>query len=1128
MRGPMRPERSRDTGRAPRVARARLLVKADLAWVGGYPTGTTADAGVAWCVPPGAGRPAREIVMDRGSLHRATRALKELELRFGDVLDEALGDGREWMNGARAAVDLLKPYVHGATSTVPARRAALGSRIFRDDVVATVASAPEGLRGVLEASAWTALVAPARLGRIAAFARANRDAIEALRRGLGDENEKAEAVTLHLVLLADEEGPRRIAPLAHLLANRDLYEVPTLGVEYALALSRAPRGSRPARPVATLGRELAAFTTAILQAEPVARRAALALVEALELPSVVAAWAAWWARVASCERLTRSQPESDDDAVAREKARLLAGSAPRALRGATLTSLLRGAMAWDEATRRGAARALAELPAFEGGVAVRLLFLVHWTTLAERARGVLALLLRGFTHYLARTRSCGARRLLPWARILGDTKRPSWLDSPDGELLDDLPAAHWPTFYDALALAVESESDASDLAPLVRAILAVAPLQRDAARALDLARCVASNPGLRRTELRAVYELSGRDLALFSKGVAAVHERDAERGRLLRALEHVRRRAGDELAGALLLEEPDALVAFGRTLDALALVGNAPGVDDRRTSMTEPSWTSTYPAWMQASLRRLAESDARAERTARRLLGDDVRSVAAIRRELGHLESLVVTGAASDRMRRRSANLRARLESPRPLAPEQRAHLVAKVERAARRAKLAHLEGVLQGRMRSGLSALFELDELPPWLLMPRTLEQLAPIASFEPGMRTLALRVLRARAGSPPWDLRDDPANRAFLARLRRAGVDVDPWVDGLGPAYATTADGVTVTLQLEDDPLEVLDMGKHFATCLSPGAVNYFSTFANVADANKRVLFARDSAGKVVARCLLALTETGALVAFHPYAHDARLGFGAIVASFAGDLAARMGVFVAAHGDVPRVVAPDWYDDGPVDLGGRFPFLQDGAPFRRSIAHLTPAAFVEKGRLLFSPLPLGALTLPLLVALPELDARPELLEPLVPMLAATEGLPLATCARALDLLNGTPEATAASRALLPQLIAGLRRVGDDGRGWVDAAWRRVSDACPSDALRLLRDTRAPGVRSWADERDGRRLEMAARASEALRRPRAAIAIYRLAAERAWTPASRKALYTKAAALEASLGASSRARPRV
>ena len=81
------------------------------------------------------------------------------------------------------------------------------------------------------------------------------------------------------------------------------------------------------------------------------------------------------------------------------------------------------------------------------------------------------------------------------------------------------------------------------------------------------------------------------------------------------------------------------------------------------------------------------------------------------------------------------------------------------------------------------------------------------------------------------------------------------------------TGSNGRNVVLAFEHDPLEIFQMGWHFSTCLSPGVFNFFSVFSNAADINKQVVYARDEQGRVVGRCLLALTEDGNLLTFEPY---------------------------------------------------------------------------------------------------------------------------------------------------------------------------------------------------------------------------------------------------------------------
>ena len=417
----MRPERSRETGRAARVARGRVLVKADSAWLGGYPTGAVEGGGLGWCVPASPGRAQRAMTLDRASLHRATRALTELELRFGDVLEDVIDEPRAWTAGARTALALLKPRVHGATPRPPSIEALLASGAVRANLVAAIRSAPASLRFVLDAAAWITLVDPPRLARVVAFATAQERLAATLRGALSVAD--ADRAMLHLSLLAEEEGGKRVESLVRLLSNRTLYDNPTTGIDYARALSREPRGKRAPKPEPTVGPALAAWSGVLLGVEPRARRGTLALLDALELAPAAHEWTAWWSRLSRCERLTQGEPDAEIDARVAGKATRLADAAPRLLHGETLTWLLTRTLAWDEATHREAMRALRELPAYAEGVPVRLAFLEHWNDRIDEAKGKMPALLGLFAKYLARTRPHVPRALAPWGRLL-DSQAP--------------------------------------------------------------------------------------------------------------------------------------------------------------------------------------------------------------------------------------------------------------------------------------------------------------------------------------------------------------------------------------------------------------------------------------------------------------------------------------------------------------------------------------------------------------------------------------------------------------------------------------------------------------------------------------------------------------------------------
>jgi hypothetical protein len=314
-----------------------------------------------------------------------------------------------------------------------------------------------------------------------------------------------------------------------------------------------------------------------------------------------------------------------------------------------------------------------------------------------------------------------------------------------------------------------------------------------------------------------------------------------------------------------------------------------------------------------------------------------------------------------------------------------------------------------------------------------------------------------------------------------------------------AQTANGRQLHLALEDDPLEIFRMGAHFQTCLSPGGANFFSVFANAADINKRVLYARDGAGKVVGRCLLALTTQAQLLVFEPYCHDSHAGFPEICTDFARDLARRMGTQVVSRGKVPTLVAGDWYDDGPRDLDGRFRWLEDGSPLRRLLPTVRPGELLGELRRELKPERLNEVTLPLLLGLPELTRRRELIVPLLRPLAECRPLPDDTLALASYLAVKAGATDLVRRLFLQPLTALLRR---DYR-WDVAEVLLALD--PAGLLAALRQTRERGMRDWSDERDGYRLEQAAKAFEALFRPRKARAIWKLLADGDHLNASRE-----------------------
>ncbi|MEZ5352948.1 MAG: hypothetical protein R2762_09960 [Bryobacteraceae bacterium] len=140
--------------------------------------------------------------------------------------------------------------------------------------------------------------------------------------------------------------------------------------------------------------------------------------------------------------------------------------------------------------------------------------------------------------------------------------------------------------------------------------------------------------------------------------------------------------------------------------------------------------------------------------------------------------------------------------------------------------------------------------------------------------------------------------------------------WEQGI----ATAAEGIAI--QLERDPFEILKLGTYVGSCLGVGGLCDDSAAAALLDANKKVLYARDFGGRVVARQLVAISNAGQLVCFSVYpssaARPVKNAFADHDREFAKALGLPLHVPATGSGDyaVDCVVAETWWDDGSWDF--------------------------------------------------------------------------------------------------------------------------------------------------------------------------------------------------------------------
>lgn len=321
-----------------------------------------------------------------------------------------------------------------------------------------------------------------------------------------------------------------------------------------------------------------------------------------------------------------------------------------------------------------------------------------------------------------------------------------------------------------------------------------------------------------------------------------------------------------------------------------------------------------------------AEIDARHYVRARHIIGeaDDLppgvrkaleqpRKLAA---ELAFLEQKLASEPDRAGMSARVENLRARLSDEGKMIREVRAEVEEKMAQIAAEAQIATAEVKMLECYRVKLEGL--AGKLPRGAQIHNDLVNATLLMCDVDANRKLLLKMLRAYVkGDRRWH-EQHPGNVKYIAGLKERSVDVDAWLGANPRRYACTGvAGGKVRLLLERDPLKVLQMGNYFDTCLSFGKFNSFSTVANAAELNKRVIYAYDGTGRVVGRKLIGIDDKGKLVGFRTYStlgEEEGKALRNVFRRYCADFAARCNLELADQGTVPKLFAADWYDDGTV----------------------------------------------------------------------------------------------------------------------------------------------------------------------------------------------------------------------
>jgi hypothetical protein len=244
------------------------------------------------------------------------------------------------------------------------------------------------------------------------------------------------------------------------------------------------------------------------------------------------------------------------------------------------------------------------------------------------------------------------------------------------------------------------------------------------------------------------------------------------------------------------------------------------------------------------------------------------------------------------------------------LPPGQLARALRVASAQLPRVRLQVLTRTVLARLRGGLPADVDMDDA-------RVRHALQMATLIHHNRRALRRMLARYFAGERDFIVRHS-ASRAWFARHPR--VDPRTWLAGVVLRRALPGLG-EVTLELEQDALEALRLGTYVGSCLGINGSCDYAAAAVVLDVNKRVLYARDARGRVLARQLLAISEHDTLVPFSVYPENTPPALQALFLDYDLAFAEALGLPLCdgpSHPSVEFVLSTDFWHDGAWDLGG------------------------------------------------------------------------------------------------------------------------------------------------------------------------------------------------------------------
>ncbi len=1143
----MRPEHSRALSQSTGIARAKMYLKQDLGWLAGFPIAQSAGR-IEWMLAPRVGHSADvAITIDRERLSRAHFTLAKLVGRFPKAMPKLVGNVAAWEQRVNTLLNAIKSAVHSGVEIGGCYNSLFDAA--RDEelkLVREIVRKWPTLKPCVDAVLWSTVVEcelrPEFLGWLAANA-------DWLTNFLTSTSTDASVWTVLLLAdLARSDGVESLKcfrsilgePLSFLLPTHGFYEYV---VKTAQSIGRNNDRSRwptlPARPSPKIAQVALDFLSWLGPLPTPRRRRTVELLNETLATDRIVGWAIKWnefdQRVGRELRRIQNLPEKTWAIKYRVEAKrvgqeleLQCESLGVGVSAELVFNVVKDLSADDHCSvSQLLLRCLRLLPGMDSMIPttssgkpefrceqLRVGLLCEMKRLLQRAEDGrwASTFLSAFERHL-RDAAGDMNALIPWMRNASTHRvlvQPSWWQSPWLVVLyeEEEPRLLPKCLNAMLELRLESAENEKHVERIQQLVVAT----RDSAIAVTYFRELVKDGLIEFDDLsfiRLVTRLVTADVG-FVPLIRSFEKLGHQRWELRSGIKHVlalqayfQKLGRPSLVGRLVargqVKEVFQAAAFVDVAIKLGLgttYAATPTIPVEQTS-----WADWYPESLRTLVIELGGADGVNVRRVDSLIGQWWPSRLKLERELNCVAERLHNDSANSSLVRRFENLQQRLRNPQPLPVARltklREELTAAIERQlfetsmwVTKQELAwELFGCPRGLLDGELS---EYPEFVDQVLGSKPYSELIRgIIGLNAPYRDLAIRLLNRSWRQTPWDLAAEQPNRAFIERMRQRGLRMDAWINDARHSVVTGKHGKKFSLAFESDGVELLLMGYHFGTCLSPDGINFFSAVVNAVDINKRVLFARNANEKVVGRCLFAIGDGGTLLTFHAYCHDEGLDFQRNVARIAQELADELGTVVSKSDRVSPLMTPDWYDDGAMDYGVTI----DGqeSSLRHVLKTISPGGLIELIEHAFGPTLPMVTRISITVGLDEFKTRPELLPPLLPLLKLQ--------AKSLPTDAQMNVAACADRAGQHELAG--RILEQYAFDWLIKCpclccfpqreqLRLLSKYRPSVALRVIRHTRRRSVRSDLEEYDESRRELLAEIHESLGRSQLAAQLRR------------------------------------